>query len=97
VSHLVIDQTIAGKRVIFSRNWFTGRARLSVDGREVTLQNPWNPGTHYSLTLKRSWTGQVGDRTLLIEKIRPILLSGFRPHMYRVLVDGEVVAERRGY
>jgi hypothetical protein len=94
---MVIDQTIAGKQVVFRRNWLTGRARVSVDGVEVTLQNPWNPATHYSVSLKRSWTTHVGDRILLIEKIRPILFAGFRPHTYRLLVDGEVVAERRGY
>jgi hypothetical protein len=94
---LRIDQEIAGKRVVFTRNWFTGRARLFVDGVGVTLQTPWDAATHFSLTSNRKWDCQVDEHTLLIEKIRPILLAGARPHTYRLYLNGNLVLERHGY
>ena len=94
---MTIELTIAGRHVIFTRDWFTGSAKLSVDGLEVILQNPLNPATHFSLTLKESWVAYVGERVLLIEKTRPLIFAGFRPQTYRLFVDGAIVTERRGY
>jgi hypothetical protein len=92
-----IDHIIDGKHVIFTRNWFTGRAYLSIDGLGITLQSQWNLGTHFSVRLRRAWVCHVGERILLIEKQRPMLFAGIRPQIYRLFVDGELSAERRGY
>jgi hypothetical protein len=42
----------------------------------------------------RGWTFEVGDRekhVVRIEKERPKLLAALRPHLYRVIVDGELL------
>jgi hypothetical protein len=90
---MTISHTIDGKHVVYTRNWFTGRASLTIDGLRVTLQSPWNPDTHASATLIRQCVYFVGDRALLIEKIRPLFFAGFRPHTYRLYLDGQLLAE----
>lgn len=94
---VTIDQVIDGKRVVFTRDWFTGRARISIDGLEHTLQSPLDPATHFELSLKQTWICHVGVRILRIEKIRPLMFAGFRPQTYRLSVDGVPIAERRGF
>jgi hypothetical protein len=92
-----IEFTLDGAVAEFRRNWFTGRAELGIDGKVELLQNPLDPDTHVQLSLTRRWLRQYKGREVAIEAIRPLLLAGFRPHTYRVLVDGAVVAERHGY
>jgi hypothetical protein len=92
-----IEVMVAGAVVKFRRSSFTGRADLFVDGHKLPLQDPLDPATHLRLALTRTWRVNMGDNVLTIEKTRPLLMAGFRPHSYRVLVDGHVVAERRGY
>jgi len=92
-----IEFTLDGTVAEFRRNWFTGRAELRIDGKVELLQNPLDPGTHFRLSLTKSWLRQYKGHRVVIEAIRPLLLPGFRPHTYRVLVDGAVVAERHGY
>ena len=88
---------VDGQRVEFTRNGVTGRAGLLVDGEHLSLQSPWNPLTHWSLGRVRTWKATIRGRGVVIEKRRPALFAGFRPHAYRVLVDGLVVAEREGH
>jgi hypothetical protein len=48
----------------------------------------------------RSWEIEVGNEeihSVCVVKERPLVLSGLRPHKYRVLVDGELILERTGY
>jgi hypothetical protein len=92
-----IEFTLDGAVAEFRRNCFTGRAELRIDGKVELLQNPLNPGTHFQLSLTKSWIRQYKGHEIAIEAIRPQLLAGFRPHTYRVLVDGAEVAERHGY
>jgi hypothetical protein len=47
-----------------------------------------------SPSLTRTWTFTVGTRgrhAVVIEKKRPLLVAGARPHTYRVMVDGRCV------
>jgi hypothetical protein len=88
---------VAGIPVEFHRSWLTGRAMLRIDNSVVSLQNPFDPTTHISLSLTRVWQHQVQGHEVIIEKVRPLLFAGFRPHTYRVLVDGRIVAEQRGF
>jgi len=49
--------------------------------------------------LMRAWMIEVGEREqhqVIIEKQRPLAFAAFRPHDYRVFVDGTLVAEHRG-
>jgi hypothetical protein len=84
-------------RVEYTRNWFTGSAVLTVDGQRVVLQSSLNPGTHFSVALKKAWQCNVKGQTLTIETERPLLFAGFRPHTYRIMVNGQVVAQRHGF
>jgi hypothetical protein len=88
-----VDETLAR----FSRHWFTGDAILTVAGQILSLQSVWNPMTHWSVRLTRSWQVEIHGRKVVIEKVRPFLAAGFRPHRYRVFVDDRLIAERCGY
>ena len=50
--------------------------------------------------LVEKWSFEVGiyeKHSVRIEKERAKLLSGFRPHTYRVFVDDELIEEHNGY
>lgn len=87
-------------RLDFYRNWFTGRMRITVDGRLVAALSPWSLATHSSPALVRRFEFVVGYAKayhVLVEHERPRLFAGIRPHTYRVFVNGEKILERRGY
>ena len=80
----------------FSRDWFTGKAALTLAGQTFSLQDPWNPATHFSLQLTRTWKVDVPNHRVLIEKKRPLLFAGLRANTYRIRVDDRIVAEKSG-
>ena len=48
----------------------------------------------------RSWDFELGETEkhhIRIEKERPFLLAAFRPHTFRVYVDGVMLVEQCGY
>ena len=92
-----IQFDVADTPAEFRRDWFTGRVELRVAGQNISLQSALNPTTHFSLSLTEVWRHHVVGHEVVIEKVRPLLLAGLRPHAYRVLVDGQLVAEQRGY
>lgn len=92
-----IETEIGGSRVEFTRDWFTGHVTLVVDGAATTLANPLNPATHVSLSLTRTYRVPINGRELVIEEAGPFPFPGLRPHDFRLLVDGEVLIERRGF
>jgi hypothetical protein len=94
---LRIDVPIGGKLLMFTRHSFTGRAELLMDGESLTLQDPYDPATHYSLKLTQKWVCAVEGHDVVIEKTRPLIFAGFRPQSYRLYVDGHLMAERHGY
>jgi len=81
----------------FRRDQMWGKTELSVGNQIVVLQSPTDPATHVSLELSKAWECQFGDHLIRIEKTRPLLFAGFRPHDYRVVVDGQVVAQEHGF
>ncbi len=87
-------------RVEFSRNPFSGRVTVTVDGESTTLRSPWNPSTHFSPRLTRRYQFTVGDQEkyeVVIKEERPLLYAGLRRPKYRALVDGSLVAEHYGF
>ncbi|HTV08913.1 MAG TPA: hypothetical protein VMD97_07705 [Candidatus Aquilonibacter sp.] len=89
--------SVGDRQVTFSRSWLTGRATLSAPGEDIALQNPWNPTTHFSFKLLKVWHADLFGHKIVIEKLRPQFLAGFRSQTYRVHVDGQLVAEETGY
>jgi hypothetical protein len=81
----------------FFRNHWTGRATLTAGEQTIPLQSPWDPTTHFSFRLRRTWHVDLGTHHVAIEKKRPQILAGFRPHSYTVRVDGQTIAEMSGY
>jgi hypothetical protein len=92
-----IQFEVDGEPVEFHRSWFTGRAELRLRGEVVPLQCALDPTTHFSLTLTQIWKHWIGEHEVVIEKVRPLVLAGFRAHAYQVVVDGVVVAQETGY
>ncbi|HVE57211.1 MAG TPA: hypothetical protein VNB22_10315 [Pyrinomonadaceae bacterium] len=54
----------------------------------------------FEIQLVEKWTFEVGiyeKHRVRIERERPKLLAGLRPHIYRVFVDDELTEEHYGY
>jgi hypothetical protein len=81
----------------YSRNWFTGGARITVDGQSFKLQSVLNPTNYIDLKLTRAWSGTVDGHLVQIVKKRPVLFAGFRPHSYTVYVDGVPLLTTSGF
>jgi hypothetical protein len=93
---LRIEFNVGQKPCIFTREWISGNAQLDVAGEIIQLQSPLSPGTHFNVKLSRSWQRNVDGHDVRIEKRRPFLFAGFRPHSYSVFVDGALVARASG-
>jgi hypothetical protein len=87
-------------RIDYLRDWFGGTERLSLDGK-VLMERPANsPSNFFSLPLCRRFEFRVGGtepHSIPFEKQRPLFLAAFRPHRYRVFLDGALIHEARGY
>ena len=91
-----IDFVVKGLPISFHRDSFTGNAELRSVHGTISLQSPLNPLTHISFSLKKAWSVNVEGSNVVIEKVRPLLLAGFRPSKYKIFVNGEVQAEAEG-
>jgi hypothetical protein len=94
---VLIRFDVAGEPVEFHRNWFSGHAELRMRGDVVLTRSAWDPATQFSLSLRKVMKYRLNGHEVTIEQVRPLFMAGVRPHDYRVLVDGAVVAEKRGY
>lgn len=88
---------VAGTPCEYHRNPFLGGARLRVGPEVMALQGAIDPRTQIGFTLSRAWERSFDGHTIRIEKDRPLLLAGLRPQRYRVLVDGQLVADESGF
>ncbi|MGD0190003.1 MAG: hypothetical protein ABSD74_04600 [Rhizomicrobium sp.] len=88
---------IDGTSVKFSRDWFTGRCTLNTGSGDEILESLWNPATHFSVKLTRRWQRSIKGHDIVIEKVRPLLLAGFRRQTYRLFIDGQLVEDRKGF
>lgn len=87
-------------RIDYYRNWFFGTERLRVDGETVAKRSVVSPSNYVSLPLSRRYEFSVGTsepHAVVLEKERPLLLAGARPHKYRVFVDGKLVYAQEGF
>lgn len=80
----------------FIRDPITGRAEARSPGGSLLLQDPLDPGTHFSLALTREWRFSIEGVEIRVQKRRPILLAGLRPSRYRVFVNDKLVTEQIG-
>lgn len=86
--------------VEFERNWFSGRLRVTVDGREILENSIINPGTHFWLTLEKEYTFEVGTtekKKIRIVQRRPLWFAGFRPHTYSFYCDEVMMGQHKGF
>lgn len=86
-------------RIDFSRNAWTGRLCILADGCVVAQRSPYLLSTHFSFANLWQFEFSIGcaRHHVIIEHERPALLAGFRPHTYRLVVDGRLVHEQHGY
>jgi hypothetical protein len=91
-----IDFTVGGKPAQFHRNPVTARVSLRVGEDFWQFQSPWSLAAHFDFSLRKAWVTEVRSHVVVVEVKRPLLFAGFRPMRYRILVDGQVVAERSG-
>ena len=87
-------------RIDYYRNWFSGTERLQADGVVVASRSVISPSNYVSFPLCRRYEFSVGTaepHNVVFEKERPLLFAGFRPHTYRVIVDGKLVHQQQGF
>jgi hypothetical protein len=87
-------------RIEYSRNQLWGTERLLADGKLIARRTVVSLSNYWSFPLCRRYEFTVGNsepHTVVFEKERPLLFAGFRPHTYRVFVDGKLIHEERGY
>ena len=92
-----IDFEIEGRPVQYFRDPMLGASGLRTPEGIIEIDSLANLSTHFSLALKKEKTVQLYGHSVTIEKIRPLLLAGFRPSKYRILVDGVPAVETSGY
>ena len=92
-----IPFSVEGVPCEFYRDPLIGGVQLRYGTGVVELQGLLNLGTHLSVKLLRTWELRLGPHLVQIEKRRPLLFAGFRPHDYRVFVDGQLVAQTHGF
>ena len=84
----------------YYRNWFRGTERLRANGQIIASRSVVSPSNYISFPLCRRHEFTVGEterHTGVFEKLRPLLFAGFRPHLYRVSVDGKQIFEKQGF
>ncbi len=84
----------------YHRYWFWGTERLRADGQLVASRSIVSPSNYVSFPLCRRYEFTVGEaerHSVVFEKLRPLFFAGFRPHLYRVFVDGKQVFEKQGF
>jgi hypothetical protein len=82
---------------VFTRDPWTGRAELRVEGQTIELASPTQPGTHFTTSTREEWQAQIGSHDVTIVKTRPRFFGGLRRNSYIVSVEGRVVANAHGF
>lgn len=83
---------IGERRAVFRLSAITGRADITVGPERFLLQSPFRPSAHVQIRPRRTWRRSVDGHEVEVVKQRPLLLGGFRPTKFTVLVDGVPVA-----
>lgn len=86
--------------LIIERNWFTGKFTYSENGIQNTLRSSLNPSTHFNVKLTHYYVFEIGKKEkhrIEITQTRPLLFAGFRPQMFEIKINGEVVERYKGY
>lgn len=84
---------INGETLDFKRNWFTGHFTYSLYGLTKVLQSAFNPFTHYSISLIRTYEITLGKTIITVKIIRPQFFAFSEPHLYQFYVDGKLIHE----
>jgi hypothetical protein len=91
----VADRTT--HHVEFFRNPIWGTTWIAVDGRIVVGRSASELATHFNFEFVKHYTFCVGSCEVTIEHKRPLSFPGFRPHDYRVFVNGQLFERHAGY
>ena len=92
-----IDFSIGDVPARLKRSWFLGAMKIETPGEAVWLQHPFHLGTHFSSRLAQAWDRSIGGYLVRVEKVRPLIVAGVRPQEFRIFVDGNLVANARGF
>jgi hypothetical protein len=92
-----IDFEIDGRPVQYFRDPMIGISEIRTPDGPIQIDSALSPSTHFSFRLKKEKTVMLYGHSVTVEKVRPLLLAGFRPSNYRIFIDGAVCAEQSGY
>jgi hypothetical protein len=82
-------------QVDFQRDPWTGSVRISVEGHTVVEQS--GPAMWFGLMPVRRYEFHAESHDVVVEHERPLFFASFRPHDYRVFVDGRIIHKQHGY
>jgi hypothetical protein len=81
----------------FGLSWLTGHAELRIGHEVCVLQSALDVRTHFSFSRVRTWRHSTNGHLVTIESVGAAVLRPLFPRLYRVAVDGNLVATVRGY
>jgi len=94
---MVIEFELEGRKLSYSRDPFLGQSEIRTPDGNFEIDSLAKFGTHFNLNTTSVNTIEVYGHEVTVEKVRPQWFGGLRPAKYRILVDGELTAERSGY
>jgi len=94
---MLIEFELEGRRLWYSRDAFLGQSEIRTPDGLIEIDSLSELGTHFTFKTTTVKTVDVYGRKVTVEKVRPQWFGGLRPAKYRILVDGELIAEQSGY
>ena len=86
--------------LVICRHWLTGRVYYFENGKRKFLKNALSLTALFTVALKKDHEFSVGNteqHNVKVEHIKPFFFAGFRPHTFKVYIDGKFYKESRGY
>lgn len=86
--------------LIVQRNWITGSLFYLENGDMKSLKSTVNASASLTMTLKKTFEFVVGTNEkhkIRLERTRPLIFGGIRPHSYELFVNDELIQSYKGF
>ncbi|MCZ2720653.1 hypothetical protein O1D97_03085 [Marinomonas sp. 15G1-11] len=86
--------------LIIQRNWITGSLFYVENGEMRSLNKPTHSERSFLISRKQTFEFTVGldeKHNIRLERIRPLVFGGVRPHSYEIFVNDELIKSYKGF